>query len=81
MLAVFVAFVAGVIVGKMEFFIVSGKAIGIFAILSGVVFGSWIISNPQEASQWWQYYSLQWFGIPSTTHGSNPLPSIWRTKP
>jgi hypothetical protein len=32
-LAIFVAFVVGVIVGKMQLFVVSGKAIGTIALL------------------------------------------------
>jgi ABC-type lipoprotein release transport system permease subunit len=72
-LAIFVAFVVGVIVGKMQLFVVSGKAIGTIALLLGVVFGAWIISNPQEASHWWKYYSSQWFGIPSTIQRQHRL--------
>lgn len=81
MLAIFVAFVVGVIIGKMELFVISGRAIRTVVILLAMVFAAWAISNPQEVRHWQQYYSYQLFGTPATTHGSNPSPALWGTKP
>lgn len=80
MLAIFVAFVVGLIVGKMELFIVSRKAIGTLFVLFGLLFVAWIISNPREAGHLWQHYTFQWFG-PSTTHGAGLPHATWATKP
>lgn len=60
MLTIFAAFVAGVIVGRMKFVVVS-HALAALVVVFGLIAVSWAVSYPHEASHWKQYYELELF--------------------